>query len=158
MLTNTEIKILIDEYPFLWPTHVDGKKVENFDYSYCELSRLPEGWIRSFIPDFLRELKEILIKNNCLTKYFVVTADVINNHFNWVGNVWLSEIQDLIKKYSKKTKHYCYYCGSPNVKYRSTWGPFECEFCALEDFRKSSQVADYPINFEEEFELVSNFS
>lgn len=158
MLTKTEIEILVNEYPFLWPTHINGKKVENFNYSYCELSYLPEGWVRSFIPDFLSELKDILIKNDCLEKYFVVTAGVIDNHFNWRGNISLPEIYDLIKKYSKKVKKYCYYCGSPNVKYKSTWGPIECEFCALDDFEKSKKTVDYPINFEEEFELISNFS
>ena len=158
MLTKLEIELLVNEYPFLWPTHVYGdllgKKVEDFDYSYCELSHLPEGWIRSFIPEFLVELKKLLIKYNLLDTYFVVTARDQAGYFYWLGNHTNQEIRDLISKYSKKVSNYCYVCGSPNVIYRSTWNRNLCYCCAHDDFNAMQKTVDYPLDFNEEYELL----
>ena len=138
MLTKTEIEILVSEYPFLWPTHVYGdllgKKVENYDYSYCELSYFPDGWNRSFIPQFLQELKKILIKNNKLNDYFVVEAKAKGGYFYWLGNYENDEIRNLIAKYSKEIKCHCYMCGSKYVQHRSAWGHIVCDLCAIKDF------------------------
>lgn len=159
MLTKSEIKALVDEYPFLWPTHVYdnlvGKRVEDYDYSYCELSYLPEGWIKSFIPRFLHDLKSILIKNNQLDKYFVVTTRALGGYFNWVGNIETPEITNLILKYRKEISKYCYFCGSSNIKYKSTWNMFMCPCCAKKDFDEFQKTVDYTLNFDEEFELIS---
>ena len=44
---------LIDEFPFLKPPSTD------YDYSYTLLDQLPLGWRKTFVPDMLKELKEL---------------------------------------------------------------------------------------------------
>lgn len=60
-------KALVKEYPFLLPYHRwTGKPVmdydEDFEWQYTEMDCMPNGWRLAFGDDFLKELKEELIK------------------------------------------------------------------------------------------------
>lgn len=158
MLTKDEIKILVDEYPFLWPTLIEnGKfkgKVYPYDYSYCEISYLPEGWIRSFIPNFLKELKQILINHDIFNSYFIYKVGVNCFKLEWIGSIQLPEILDLITKYNKLIKNYCYDCG--NIpSYRSTWGFVVCNDCAHRRYNwELKRFPDEKFNWNDEYELL----
>ena len=76
MLTIEQNKELVDKYPFLWPRYLNsddfGQKWKPYDYNYTELDNLPDGWVNSWVPRFLDEVKDILIKKNLLNDYFIV--------------------------------------------------------------------------------------
>lgn len=105
MLTVEQNKELVDKYPFLWPRYLNsddfGERWELYDYNYTELDNLPDGWVNSWVPKFLDEVKDILIKKNLLNDYFVVRfVHTLWNKFNFKGNIYIPEITELVKKYS----------------------------------------------------------
>lgn len=157
-LSREWIKKLVDEYPFLWTRHIYGedfgKRVEPYNYEWCEVSCLPEGWQVTFIPDFLKELKELLIKENLFDNYWVIYTKEKYGTFRWKGSVETDKIDALIEKYNEILKHYCTWCGDKNVKYRSTWGEVVCEDCAKEFFHYNKEECK-DVQFEHEFILIS---
>ena len=61
-------EILMDEFPFIKETD-EGYLVESakeFLQIYTWIDEIPEGWRKAFGLDLLKELKEALIKDNCL--------------------------------------------------------------------------------------------
>lgn len=150
--SDTYIKHMVTEYPFLRPHHVYGEDfgepIEPYDYDWCELDRLPWGWQITFIQDFLKELKNLLIKKKILDKYFVVITKEDNNEFVWRGNLdyWYPEIQNLVNKYAKEVPKHCFYC-EHKPKYRSTWGYFVCDSCAIKEFSRAN-VPVWELEFE----------
>lgn len=160
MLTKEQIKELVDEYPFLWPRIMENNKilkVNPYNYEYCELSTLPSGWINSFIPNFLKELKNILLKYNILNQYYIYYVRSYNGKFEWVGSHnSLDDIKELISKYNNELNCYCVDCGKIPV-YRSTWNYFICEDCAKKEFVAIKKRESF-VTWDEEFEKISSDS
>lgn len=156
MLTAEQNKELIDKYPFLWPRYLDsyyfGEKWEPYDYNYTELNNLPDGWVNSWVPKFLDDVKNILIKKNLLDDYFIVRfVHTLWNKINYKANIDIPEITELVKKYSNKLNNYCMFCGKPPV-YKSTWGFYACKECAKNDFYETQAMFDHEIKWEDEYE------
>ena len=154
MLTKEERKQMIDKYPFLYPRWLNGKKIENYNYEYCELDTLPQGWINSWILKFFNDIKFILIEKDLIDEYFIVRM----NHrlwksFEYKANIDIPEIDDLVKKYSSELDNYCIFCGK-KPKYRSTWGFYACLPCARNDFYETQAVFDDEVNWEDEYEDI----
>ena len=101
-MSKQRIKELVDEYPFFFFIHIYGddfgKKVEPYEYDWCEISALPYGWQLTFIPDFLKELKELLIKENLLDDYWVIYTKEKYGTFRWKGSIETDEIDALIDR------------------------------------------------------------
>ena len=156
MLTVEQNKELVDKYPFLWPRYLNsdnfGEKWEPYNYDYTELDNLPDGWVNSWVPKFLNEVKDILIKKNLLNDYFVVRfVHTLWNKFNFKGNIDIPEITELVKKYSAELNQYCMFCGKEPI-YKSTWGFYACKECAKNDFYKTQAMFDDEIKWEDEYE------
>lgn len=68
---NSDIKQLVNEFPFLLPRNVWTDKLdENYDYSYCRFKgEIPEGWWKCFGLAYLKDLKDVLEKYNFLDKF-----------------------------------------------------------------------------------------
>ena len=144
------MKNLVTEYPFLIPRHITGDHfgeiISPYNYDWCEISRLPWGWQITFIKDFLEELKDFLIRNNILDKYFVIVATELNNEFIWRGNLdyYYPQIHEIVKKYNLIIKDYCIYCGN-KPDYKATWGYSICKDCLN---RRYSEINKEEFNLE----------
>lgn len=78
---------LISEYPFLLPRDsFFGEIVSDFDYTYSLLDDMPNGWRIAFADDFLKELKEELVKFNCLNDYRITTIKEKYGELRWYDN------------------------------------------------------------------------
>lgn len=156
MLTVEQNIELVNKYPFLWPRYLNsdnfGEKWEPYNYDYTELDNLPDGWVNSWVPKFLEEVKEILIKKNLLNDYFVVRfVHTLWNKFNFKGNIDIPEITELVKKYQTELAKYCMFCGKEPV-YKSTWGFYACKECAKNDFYQTQAMFNNELKWEDEYE------
>lgn len=156
MLTVEQNKELVDKYPFLWPRYLDnenfGKKWEPYNYEYTELDNLPDGWVNSWVLNFLEEINEILIEKDLLDNYFIVRmSQELWHKFKYKANIDIPEIEELVEKYSKNLDNYCIFCGKPPV-YKSTWGFYACKECAKNDFYETQAMFDDKIKWEDEYE------
>ena len=156
MLTVEQNIELVNKYPFLWPRYLNsdnfGEKWEPYNYDYTELDNLPDGWVNSWVPKFLEEVKEILINKNLLNDYFVVRfVHTLWNKFNFKGNIDIPEITELVKKYQTELAKYCMFCGKEPV-YKSTWGFYACKECAKNDFYQTQAMFNNELKWEDEYE------
>ena len=165
MLTKEERKELIDKYPFLYPRHSIpnqfGEKWKPYNYEWFDLDHLPDGWIKSWIPNFLSDVKAILIyKKYNLDDYFVVRMKhELWNKFIWIANINISEINRLVEDYNKYLDNYCIFCGSKPV-YKSTWGFYACRDCAKKDFDETQamyDIFDDKIKWEDEYQNIYSY-
>lgn len=123
-------KQLIEEYPFLLPKNVfSGDVPEDYDYSYTLLDEIPQGWLNSFIPDFLKELKEALIKDNLLDDYFILQIKEKWGYLHWYDNGRTESVDKIITKYEKISQDFCIRCGKKATKMTSGWITYVCDAC-----------------------------
>lgn len=151
MLTNNERKELIKMYPFLYPRWLNGKKLENYDYEFHDLDKLPDGWLKSWVPEFLDKVNRIIINKNIQDDYFITRLDhYLWHRFNYKANIDVPEIEELVKEYSKTLDNYCMFCGKTPC-YKSTWGFYACDECAKKDFYETQEISDDKLKWEDEF-------
>lgn len=131
-MTDEQIKNkqLIEEYPFLLPKNVfSGEIPKDYDYSYTLLDEIPEGWLKSFIPDFLKELKEALIKDNFLNDYFILQIKEKWGYLHWYDSGRTELVDKVITKYEKISQDFCIRCGKEATKMTSGWITYVCDDC-----------------------------
>lgn len=119
---------LISEYPFLY---------YDPSYKYSLLDCMEPGWRIAFSEDFLKELKEELVKHNCLDTYCVTQIKEKYGELRWysMGYTEDCKVEEIVDKYSKLSKTICASCGK-EAKYspRSYQYPL-CEDCAKTEYK-----------------------
>ena len=123
---------LIDEYPFLDPRKLWVDKTDDYDYSYTEMDAMPEGWRIAFGDNLLKELKEELIKSNCLDEYRVLEIKEKYGNLRWYDNISSKDIYNIIHKYEDISARTCIHCGKPATKISTGWISPWCNDCAKE--------------------------
>jgi hypothetical protein len=131
---NMENRELVYKYPFLFPYEVVHERMmdtdylesdEIYDYSYTMLDGMPDGWRAAFGLQFLEELKELLIKGNCLHEYRVVQVKEKFGELRWYDNGVPDTIYDeymaLLAKYEDLSTHICVECGKTAVGMTQGW-------------------------------------
>lgn len=126
-MTNKE---LIENYPFLLPrSRWTGEPDEDYDYSHTELDAMPEGWRIAFGEQMCEEIREALIKANCLDEYRIMQIKEKYGSLCWYDGGAPREVHEIIRKYERLSKRICIHCGKPATKISTGWiSPF-CDEC-----------------------------
>jgi len=119
---------LIKEYPFLCLTTArDGS---NHEATWLDL--VPNGWRTSFMEDFCKELKKLLIKNKLLDDFYITDLSEKFGLLNMNSNTWTPELGKLQEKYEIKSMMHCQVCGE-YTKYKTKgWIMYLCDRCYKE--------------------------
>lgn len=128
-------KELIEIYPFLLPRNRWTDEVDKeYDYSYTELDLgMEEGWIRCFGIPLLKDLKEILVKNNCFNSYRITEIKEKWGQLRWYDNGAPEEWQDHLYAWEYISEHTCKNCGKFPVPMRyDGWISPYCDECFQE--------------------------
>lgn len=146
-LTKDENKKLIEEYPFLLPRVAwTDEVIANYDYEYTVLDMLPDGWRLAFGNEMLKELREILVKGNCLDSYRIVEIKEKFGALRWYSTGYdddlYEKIRDWENKYERMSARYCINCGKP-TKYRTLdYILYLCEECIETEKAKGNGFVD----------------
>lgn len=147
-----ENKELIEKYPFLMPRNDwTGEVVEDYDYSYTLLDDLEPGWKIRFGMPFIEDLREVLVKNNCLDNYLVVQIKEKFGSLRWYSYGEPEEWLDHMYAWEYISEHTCKKCGKFPVPMRDDgWLSPWCDECfrsihpkaTEEDFKKWSRMSE----------------
>lgn len=145
LVKRSQSKQLIEQYPFLRPDD------ENYDYSWTKLNWLPKGWLIAFGSDLLLELRDILIKNNCLDSYSVIEIKEKFGTLRWYSCGYpkelRSEMQAFEDKYKVKSAFTCIECGKPATVVTTDYILPLCDECLKEEIKENPENSHYkPVN------------
>lgn len=118
---------------------------EDFDHNFeCAIDGIPDGWMKSFMPQFKDELFEALGAYADEIMFYQIKEKFgeLTVYWNFPDKEYYTDedireinelipvVQDIIKKYVQISKNTCAVCGEP-ATYMTTWGyiaPF-CDDC-----------------------------
>lgn len=147
-------KKLCKRYPFLkprsWHDDVVVWEHRKTDWRYCkpysftELDALPSGWRRAFGIQMCEEIRDELIKYNCLDKYRIAQIKEKYGSLRWYdwGRPRESKISEIIQKYEDISIHTCIRCGRPATKISLGWISPWCDKCASKLNMKFENIED----------------
>ena len=135
------------KYPFIKSRNVWTGKF--LGYSTTWYDQIPTGWKKAFGKQFLKELKEALIKDKLIEDFrfhqIKEKYGSLRLYSNYVGK----ESEKVIRKYEDMSTDYCICCGKP-AKYETMgWIEFLCEKCFLDSEVKANKNLDTPEKIEE---------
>lgn len=123
-------KVLIEKYPFLLPyNRWTGEVVKNYNYSYTELDDMPQGWRIKFGEEICEEIKQALVKRNCLDKYRIIQIKEKFGFLHWYSNYFITEVEDIIRKYEAISVKTCIICGKDGKMRDFGWISPYCDEC-----------------------------
>ena len=125
-------KKLIKEYPFLLPRNVWTDKIpDDYNYDYTRYDEIPAGWRRAFGNELLKELKESLVKHNCLDEFRFSQIKEKYGTLRLYNFGAPQETHEIIRKYEFISGYVCIRCGRPDVSIIDNYGWYEpiCECC-----------------------------
>lgn len=128
-------KKLIEEYPFLKPRNVaTGKDIEGYDYTWTWMNEMPEGWRKVFGLDMMKELKEILVKGNCLDSFHIDDIKEKWGILHFYAGGWSKEVDEEYgeweRKYEELSMLHCLNCGKETHWTTVGWINYVCDDCA----------------------------
>lgn len=125
---------LLKKYPFLrlsdeYPTNLTWA-----DY-------MEDGWRIAFGEQMFDEIKEELIRINCLYDYRIIDIKEKFGELRWYDTGYPTEpkLQSIIDKYNKISKTTCIKCGKPAKYIAMGWITPYCEDCIPEVLKKSAK-------------------
>lgn len=131
---------LINKYPFLMPQNIHtGIIPKDYDYSYTILDDMPIGWKKAFGEMMCEEIKEELIRCNCLDEYMIIQIKEKYGQLRWYDNGTPigCNVSRIIENYSVLSENICIVCGKPDVPITGTnWIIPLCKkcFCTPNDY------------------------
>ena len=144
--TREQLKnwILVNKYPFLipkyWNKDIMSYEVrKDYDYTWTELDAMPDGWRKAFGEMMCEEIKEELIKHNCLDEYLILDIKEKFGQLRWYdnGTPIRCNVSQIIDKYSVLSENICVVCGKPDVPITGiSWVIPLCKkcFCTPNDY------------------------
>lgn len=142
-MTNTkeENKALCERFPFLIPSNRrTGKKITEaqdwipeYDYEYTELDDMPDGWRIAFGEQLCEELKDVLMRDECLDEYRITQIKEKFGSLRWYdfGNTY--DGYKIISKYENLSRKTCIVCGKPATRITTGWISPYCDDCVGEE-------------------------
>lgn len=126
-------KRLVERYPLLLPCDwVTGEALDGYDYSYTLLDDMPDGWRIAFGAEMIEDLRDILIRHDCLDSYRVYQIKEKFGTLRWNGSYFAEFKEDFElwrDKYVIKSAFTCIDCGKPATRITTDYiSPF-CETC-----------------------------
>ena len=128
--TREQLKnwILVNKYPFLipkyWNKDIMSYEVrKDYDYTWTELDAMPDGWRKAFGEMMCEEIKEELIKHNCLDEYLILDIKEKFGQLRWYdnGTPIRCNVSQIIDKYSVLSENICVVCGKPDAASSRAW-------------------------------------
>lgn len=136
--TREQLKnwILVNKYPFLLPKYWNAESMtyevdKDYDYTWTELDAMPMGWRKAFGEIMCEEIKEELIKHNCLDEYLILDIKEKFGQLRWYDNGTPigCNVSQIIDKYSVLSENICFICGKPDVPMTGTLPSYILPFC-----------------------------
>lgn len=122
-------KKLIKEFPFLQIRNVWSGEVLDEPYFSTWLDDMPDGWRNAFGLKMCQEIKDLLVKNNCLNDYRILEVKEKYGTLRWYDNGGPKGLDAIISKYEDMSMCICPYCGKPTKYYTKGWISYICEDC-----------------------------
>ena len=113
-------RAIVNEYPFL--------KIDN-EYNWIWLDSLEVGWRKAFGADLCCELKEALIKDDCLDSFEFLDIKEKFGSLRLYAWGYSDNARDVLAKYEELSKYICGHCGNPAKYITSGWIYPLCEYC-----------------------------
>ena len=119
---------LIQKYPFLMPD------VANYDYTWNELeSGMPKGWWKRFGIPLCEDLREVLVKNDCIDKYRIMQVKEKYGQLRIYALDEPEEWRDHMWAWEYISEHTCVNCGKfPIAMINDAWISPWCDKCFIE--------------------------
>lgn len=135
-LTQEERKKLCEEMPYLIPRNDwTGELLEDYDYSYINGEHdLPSGWFDFFL-QMCRDIREPLIKDNCLDKFRFTQIKEKYNTMRCYNFGASREVLDIIDKYEYASTYLCQKCGKKATKETQGWFASYCDDCCSSNWK-----------------------
>ena len=111
-----------------WPGNPEA--IPPYDYQYTELDDMPDGWRIAFGIQMLEELREELIRHDCLDKYMIVQIKEKYGFMHWYDSGNTEHGREIIEKYADMSKRICIDCGKPARFISTGWIRPLCGECA----------------------------
>lgn len=133
-MNREQNKELTDKYPFLIPRNrFTGRIPDSYEYEYTELDMMPTGWKKAFGMQMIEELREILVKYNCLDKYRIYDISGRWGALRWddlgVPDIAEDEHAAWHNKYENLSMETCLECGNPAEQWIDDWTVPYCDAC-----------------------------
>ena len=129
-------RLMIESFPFLLPRNRwTGKVSEDFDYTYNEMSAMPDGWAREFGFEMLCELERALREDGILDDYRITDIKEKYGTLRWYDNCTSKRVMDIINKYCCMSIDVCLYCGRPTYYQTRGWISNVCKKCARKQIK-----------------------
>ena len=153
-------KKLCKRYPFLIPRDRFTDKIpEDYDYSYTELDAMEPGWRKAFGLLMCEEIRNVLVRFNCLYKYRINQIKEKYARLCWYDSApknVMGEIFDIIWKYEYISGFTCQKCGKLDVPVLiDGWSMVICEDCYEKWRRKLSWMTPYSEAKKEKDEMMN---
>ena len=138
-------KRLVEEYPFLQPRDIWTDEIpKDYDYEYTLLDELDAGWRKAFGESLLKELKEILVKGNCLNTYRVDQIKEKYSTLRWYDHGYSEDVADeiykLLSKYEDLSAFVCIDCGKPATQVTQDYICPYCDECVVKHSRTKEKL------------------
>ena len=136
--TREQLKnwILINKYPFLIPKYWNKDTMsyevrKDYDYTWTELDEMPDGWRKAFGEMMCEEIKEELVRCNCLDEYMIAQIKEKFGQLRWYDNGTPigCNVSQIIDKYSVLSENICLICGKPDVPMTGTLPSYISPLC-----------------------------
>lgn len=136
--TREQLKnwILVNKYPFLIPKRwcADTMSYEvqkDYDYTWTELDEMPDGWRKAFGEMMCEEIKEELVKHNCLDEYLILDIKEKFGQLRWYDNGTPigCNVSRITENYSVLSENICIICGKPDVPMTGTLPSYISPLC-----------------------------
>ena len=145
-------KELCERFPILLPhNRFTGKIPDDYDYAYTELDAMPEGWLKAFGLDMIKEIQEYL---NTLPEHARDSIAIVDikEKFGYL-HVYLTgynkALREIISKYEQKSKFICIKCGKPATKISTGWICPWCDDCSQQINDKLEPIEAFYAKYED---------
>ena len=124
-------KKLVERYPFLLPRNqTNGEVPVGYDFSYTELDMMPNGWRIAFGEQMCEEIREELVKYNCLGDYRIAQIKEKYGALRWYDYGAPKKVGlEIIPKYTKISACTCVTCGAKATRVTYGWNNPFCDEC-----------------------------
>ena len=114
MMTQEEIKKIVERYPYLLPRNVFTDEVpDDYDYTYIRgIGEIPHGWRKLFL-QMCEDIRQPLIDADYLDKFRFSQIKEKHNRLECYNFGAPAEVQDIIDKYAVMASYVCTRCGKP---------------------------------------------
>lgn len=148
---------LVKKYPFLEARNVwtDEQPDDNLT---TWLDDMPEGWRIAFGEQMCKEIKEQLVKDNCLREYRIHQIKEKFGSLRIYSSFYTEDLMKIIDKYEVLSWRTCIKCGKPSKYATKGWIEPYCEDCAHEIHKNYQKGCDNPedCSFDAIFEEIKS--